>query len=473
MSTADQSLWQQEQGIIQKFRTEHPELFQPVKKEPGTLMRRVGILVKEGEHPSGYIKYSPLDFIVEEIRPSEEVVTVDGPPATAEYESGEGTVYGDLIKIGVSTLDAAGRIADALRIDRKQIGYAGIKDAVALTSQRISLRGVALEAAQQIQAPNCVLKNVLERKGVIGVGNLSGNRFTLTIRTEHPIDAEKFSAQIDEIKASGLKNYYGVQRFGTPRFLAHLFGMHLLRGEFETCVKVYLTKESEFELPFFSLRRKQAAEHFGNWQKMKEIFSELPYTYRFELAILDALIKSPTDYLEAVHAVPEQASMWIRAYSSYLINLLLAEADQSGKTLPDEIPLMLGKEGDSDSWVMPWMKKHGTDGYRKYLRSFRFVQAGKNPTVEPIVRPTFHEYKVIPAGVVLSFDLQKGAYATTVLEALFNIVTGYPVAEWVNRDEIDAKRELGTGDLGEVRELFAGAIKDVMSRKKGDEEASS
>ncbi len=66
----------------------------------------------------------------------------------------------------------------------------------------------------------------------------------------------------------------------------------------------------------------------------------------------------------------------------------------------------------------------------------------------------------------MSFDLQKGAYATTVLEALFNIVTGYPVAEWMNRDEIDTKKELGTGDLSEMKNQLADAIRDVMSRKK-------
>ncbi len=470
-STADQSLWQKEQVIIQKNRTEHPELFQPIQKTPGTLLRRVGIFVKEGEHPSGYIKYSPLDFIVEEIRLSGGVITVDGSPAEPEYPDGEGTIYADLVKVGVSTIDAAARVADALKIERKQIGYAGIKDAVALTGQRISLRGVDLERVKQVSAPNCLLKNVLERKGAIGVGNLLGNRFTLFIRTEKPIESSTFAAQIDHIKAHGLKNYYGVQRFGTPRFLAHLFGMHLLRGQFEECVREYLTKKSEFELPFFSGKRKQAAAHFGNWQKMREIFIELPYTYRFELAMLDQLIKSPSDYLEAIHAVSEQASMWVRAYSSYLINLLLAQAEQTGSALPNEIPLMLGKDSDSDTWVLPWMKKHGTDRYHQYLKSFRFIQAGKNPSVEPVIHPVFHEFKILPMGVVISFDLQKGAYATTVLEALFNIVTGYPVAEWVSREEIDAKKELGTGDLSEIKAQLADAIRDVMSRKVDAEDS--
>src|SRR3989338_2269265 len=223
LSTSDQQHWEQEQIVLNAARLAQPELFTPVVKEPGVLFSRVGMSVLAGVRPSGYIKYSPLDFIVEEIRPSGGVVFVDGETAESEYPDGEGTVYADMIKVGISTLDAVQRIAGALSIDLKKIGYAGIKDAVALTSQRISLRGVTIVTVQNCRVPNVILRNVVERKGAIGVGNLTGNRFTLFIRTQQAVDSVAFEKQVDTIRQHGIMNYYGVQRFGTPRFLAHVF----------------------------------------------------------------------------------------------------------------------------------------------------------------------------------------------------------------------------------------------------------
>lgn len=464
-SVSDHKLWEQEQPFITQQRELHPELFAPVQKPEGTLLKRVGITYVASERPKGYIKYSPLDFIVEEIRLNGDVISVDGKTARPEYEEGEGTVYSDLTKIGISTLDAVQRMADVLHVENKQIGYAGIKDAVALTAQRISFRGVAQESVEGLKVSGCIFRNIEENKGAIGVGNLNGNRFTILVRTEKQIDETKFSSHIKTIEQNGIMNYFGVQRFGTPRFLAHLFGMHLLRGEYRECVKAHLTKESEFELPFFTNKRREAAAQFGNWQKMKEIFSVLPYTFRFEIQILNALIEKPDGFLYAIESVGQQAAMWVRAYSSYLVNLVLSYAAQSHQKLPQELSLMLGREQEPDPIFKPLMQKHSTQNYRSFLRNMKFIQAGKNPTIEPMIHPKFYGYKISEDGVIISFDLQKGAYATTVLEELFQVVTGYPIPEWMSRVDVDTKKELGTGNLDEVKQLLAEEIKNVMSRK--------
>ena len=469
LSTSDQQHWEQEQIVLNAARLAQPELFTPVVKEPGVLLSRVGMSVLAGVRPSGYIKYSPLDFIVEEIRPSGGVVFVDGETAESEYPDGEGTVYADLIKAGISTLDAVQRIASVLSIDLKKIGYAGIKDAVALTSQRISLRGVTVSAVQNCRVPNVILRNVVERKGAIGVGNLTGNRFTLFIRTQQAVDSVAFEKQVDTIRQHGIMNYYGVQRFGTPRFLAHVFGMYLLRGDFEGCVRAYFSKESEFELPFFTAKRRLAGEQFGDWQKIKEVFAELPYSFRFELSILESLLKNPTDYLGAVHAVGQQASMWVRAYASYIANLLMTQTEEKGGTLPQELPLLLGQDADVERLYAPWLKAHDVENYRKVIRELKFIQVGKSPSIEPILKPVFHGCKIGGEGVIVSFDLQKGAYATTVLESLFDVVTGYPIPDWVKKTDVDTKRVLGTGDLSSVKAELAEAIGNVM-RGKGEGE---
>ena len=131
-SHADQELWQREQAVLAGEKARMPELFIPTQKALDELNTRIGILSFPRDLPRGYIKYSPLDFIVEEIRQDGRVITVDGDGGVPLME-GTGTIYADIVKVGISTLDAATRLANALGIEAKQIGHAGIKDAVALT----------------------------------------------------------------------------------------------------------------------------------------------------------------------------------------------------------------------------------------------------------------------------------------------------------------------------------------------------
>src|SRR4051794_34354944 len=63
------------------------------------------------------------------------------------YEpSGAGEhVYCEIQKVGLTTFDAINRIADALGVSSRDIGYAGLKDARAITRQILSIVGTTEE----------------------------------------------------------------------------------------------------------------------------------------------------------------------------------------------------------------------------------------------------------------------------------------------------------------------------------------
>lgn len=77
-------------------------------------------LITDFEGVGGKIKQRPEDFVVEEIPLYEP--TGDGEHVMALIQ-----------KTGLSTLDACAELARQLRIDRRDIGYAGMKDAQAVT----------------------------------------------------------------------------------------------------------------------------------------------------------------------------------------------------------------------------------------------------------------------------------------------------------------------------------------------------
>src|SRR5688572_26463641 len=89
----------------------------------------------------GVIKQRPEDFFVQEV------------PA---YEpAGEGEhVYAEIQKVNLTTLDAIKQIARALKVSSRDIGYAGLKDAKALTRQVISISGTTPDAVMELRVPD-------------------------------------------------------------------------------------------------------------------------------------------------------------------------------------------------------------------------------------------------------------------------------------------------------------------------------
>src|ERR1700722_10494700 len=81
----------------------------------------------------GVIKQRAEDFFVQEL---------------PLYEpSGEGEhVYTEIQKTGITTFNAIHQLADRSNVHPRDIGYAGMKDAHAITRQIFSLRGTTPEA---------------------------------------------------------------------------------------------------------------------------------------------------------------------------------------------------------------------------------------------------------------------------------------------------------------------------------------
>src|SRR3954462_14324863 len=93
----------------------------------------------------GAIKQRPEDFFVQEL---------------PLYEpSGEGEhVYTEVQKVGIPTFEAIKRLADALNVSSRDIGYAGLKDAKAITRQIFSIAGTTTEAVMGLKLPDMTVQ---------------------------------------------------------------------------------------------------------------------------------------------------------------------------------------------------------------------------------------------------------------------------------------------------------------------------
>lgn len=151
---------------------------------------------------SGRLKTFPEDFVVEEI------------PGFAP--DGEGDhVFLTLRRQQMTTAGVARRLREFFGLGNRDIGYAGLKDKQALTTQTFSInlagRSVGDLAGLESQGLQVIRCERHRRKLKRGV--LKGNRFRLTIRDLQG-DRHDLDQRLQKIARLGVPNYFGEQRFG-------------------------------------------------------------------------------------------------------------------------------------------------------------------------------------------------------------------------------------------------------------------
>ncbi len=149
----------------------------------------------------GHFKETPEDFEVDEL------------PAYLPCGEGE-HVYLHVEKRGVATPDAAKRISRHLGLPEGAVSWAGLKDKQALTRQWMSVQakpGREAELASFVD-PEVRLLQVSRHRNKLKGGHLNGNRFKIRIAKVKDLAAAQ--ATLAMLKARGVPNFFGPQRFG-------------------------------------------------------------------------------------------------------------------------------------------------------------------------------------------------------------------------------------------------------------------
>ncbi len=140
----------------------------------------------------GTIKNRPEDFFVQE-QPLYE------PCGEGEH------VYCEIQKVGLTTFDAVYRIADALRVSSHNIGFAGMKDARAVSRQVLSIQGTTEPEVMKLAVPNITVQWAARHTNKLRLGHLSGNRFAIKIRGVNPTDVVRIGAPLELLRQRGCR----------------------------------------------------------------------------------------------------------------------------------------------------------------------------------------------------------------------------------------------------------------------------
>jgi tRNA pseudouridine13 synthase len=100
-------------------------------------------------------------------------------------------------------------------LKEKEIGVAGLKDKVAVTQQWLSVpnkHAGAFEAVERLEGVKVL--ETSRHQNRLGMGHLTGNRFTICVRQTELDAVAKARAILDVLQRIGVPNYFGPQRFG-------------------------------------------------------------------------------------------------------------------------------------------------------------------------------------------------------------------------------------------------------------------
>jgi tRNA pseudouridine13 synthase len=132
-------------------------------------------------------------------------------------------------KRGLTTFEALARLAGALGVQARDVGYAGMKDRNATTRQWLSLPAVEPSLAAAVEVDGLRVLEARRHRNKLRVGHLHGNRFEVVLRELVPGESEGLRAQLLHIAGYGLPNRYGHQRFGSAGDNVQI-GIEILRG---------------------------------------------------------------------------------------------------------------------------------------------------------------------------------------------------------------------------------------------------
>ena len=117
-------------------------------------------------------------------------------------------------KVELTTWDMVAAFAEFLNLPAEKIGYAGLKDKHATTTQYISIEVKYEKALKKFKHPQIKVLSAARHTHSIRMGDLKGNRFSINLFGVSQIEAGQIEKLARKSAKNGLPNYFGYQRFG-------------------------------------------------------------------------------------------------------------------------------------------------------------------------------------------------------------------------------------------------------------------
>ena len=381
----------------------------------------------------GLYKQTPEDFQVDEIPLY---------PCSGDGEH----LYLWIEKSGITTRNLLSQIAQGLKLKDRDLGYAGLKDARALTRQMISISFNKIGQIEKLKLKDAKILKTCRHSNKLRLGHLAGNRFTITLRETHEDALRRADAILKQLQLRGVPNFFGEQRYGILGNSAKL-GQLFLQQQF-----------TQFCLDFIG---DPQLIHNPQWKKAAELYrageiqaacAHLPKKMHDEQHLLRMLLEGKSHQI-AVKTLPRHLlRLFLSAAQSQFFDQLLEqrladldlledgdiavkhsngacfrvenasqeqhradnfEISPSAPLFGSKVMLATGRPGKMEEALL---RKSGLTLDSWKLPQGLTMSGERRPLRVPLGAPRI--VKAEKHSLTLSFMLPKGSYATSVLREL-------------------------------------------------------
>ena len=380
------------------------------------------------------IRQKPDDFVVEEL------------PLMEFKPAGRIPVF-KVSKVGMTTFAAEKVLAAHCDVSFRNIGFAGLKDTHARTSQYFSVETGKPELGN-FQEKNVSSELVGFLDEPLHTGDLKGNKFAIVVRDLFENQVEKAVRNHAQVLA-GVPNYFDSQRFGSLKGVEGFIAKDVLRGKYEEAVKKIIIATTKHQKSKIRAVRKFIKFNWGEWPLCLDEVKKAGLERTVEGTVVRHLTEFKGDFKGAFERTFKGIrEIFFSAYQSFIWNECVKKVVRNNSDGVFGVPYEAGK------LIFPVKWKPGAK-----LGTFPLVASDiKAPEwqmdilnevlkMEGMTLPEFtteqhiyiareREMLVVPQGFEVSpaenddlnankkkmsmaFTLSKGSYATIILKALF------------------------------------------------------
>ncbi|MCR6590808.1 tRNA pseudouridine(13) synthase TruD [Campylobacter insulaenigrae] len=314
-------------------------------------------------------------------------------------------------KKDLSTSEALRILSEQTGVRMRDFGYCGLKDKQGLTTQYISMPKKFEDHLKNFQHEKMKILEKFIHDNKLKIGHLKGNSFFIRLKKVSNIDALKIKQAFDALQNQGFANYFGYQRFG--KFQDNFYqGLEILKGK-----KIKNKKMQDFLISAFQ------SELFNKYlNKRIEISRFIEEFNEKEVRKIYALDKKEYKNLKDQKQFFKLLSGEVLGHypfgKCFICDKLQDELERFVQRDISAMGLLIGVK--AYECQLGSLAQKIEDEIFSDFYDYKIKMQGSRRFLWSYMQDCKYYYDEEKAHCILEFFLQKGSYATIVLEEILH-----------------------------------------------------
>ena len=351
---------------------------------------------------NAYFSKNSDDFVVREI------------PLYAFSGQGEHLII-EICKKDMTTQEALHALSEISGVKMRDFGYAGLKDKQGMTTQFISMPRKFEAALANFSHEKMKILSLAAHDNKLRIGHLKGNSFFIRLKKVMPGEAAKLEQAVRNIDEAGYPNYFGYQRFGKFGDNAET-GLELLKNGTINGKKSKNPKLNDFLISAYQsdlfnrwLSKRVEISKFAQDFSLGELAQIYPYLGGENLKNL----KSQKRFFKLIEGE-------VLGHYPHGKCFLCEDLDVEGARFDARDITSCGLIAGAKAYESQGAARAVEDQIFAQANEYKAKMTGSRRFAWCYLKDAGYKYNEEKAHFTINFTLQKGSYATVVLEEILH-----------------------------------------------------